>query len=125
MVRLCILCERTDHYTGWARCPLVKPNFVNRRTDGSPLEAAVSNAEADDTSWFGATDRTMNRTAAWNRGRRPTPVYQTANQEVEELTSKTAVAAVDLASDHFTIPKNILRRTYSDPNPTASSGSSW
>ena len=74
--RVCMLCKRTDHFTGYEKCPNVMSNAADGKLTTSSLpEAAISDAEADDTSRMGYTDRTMNRAGARSVGRRPTPVY--------------------------------------------------
>jgi len=115
--RVCMLCERTDHFTGYEKCPNVVANAANGKlTTSSPPEAAASGAEADDTSRMGYNDRTMNRAAARSVGRRPTPLYEQAVAKAEKLTDKTAVSADK--------GKTILRRTMSDSNLNVTAGSS-
>jgi len=55
-VRRCMLCERSDHFTGYNRCPVV---FAS---GSSPAPAgARSPVVADDTSLTGVSDRSRNR----------------------------------------------------------------
>jgi len=62
-VRRCMLCERSDHFTGYNRCPVVM-NSVN-----SPAPAgAGSPVVADDTSVTGVSDRSRNRQRRRRRG---------------------------------------------------------
>ena len=62
-VRRCMLCERSDHFTGYNRCPVVVA-FVS-----SPAQAgAGSPIIADDTSVTGVSDRSRNRQPRRRRG---------------------------------------------------------
>jgi len=62
-VRRCMLCERSDHFTGYNRCPVVIS------TGSSPVPAgAGSPIVADDTSVTGVSDRSRNRQRRRRRG---------------------------------------------------------
>jgi len=62
-VRRCMLCERSDHFTGYNRCPVVV-------TSGSPPARAGARSPivADDTSVTGVSDRSRNRQRRRRRG---------------------------------------------------------
>jgi len=61
-VRRCMLCERSDHFTGYNRCPVVA-------SGSSPAPAgAMSPVVADDTSVTGVFDRSRNRQRRRRRG---------------------------------------------------------
>jgi len=63
-VRRCMLCERSDHFTGYNRCPVVIASVVS-----SPHPAgAGSPIVADDTSVTGVGDRSLNRQRRRRRG---------------------------------------------------------
>jgi len=62
-VRRCMLCERSDHFTGYNRCPVV---FAS---GSSPAPAgARSPIVADDTSVTGVSDRSLNHQRRRRRG---------------------------------------------------------
>jgi len=62
-VRRCMLCERSDHFTGYNRCPVVTAS------GSSPAPAgARSPIVADDTSVTGVSDRSRNRQRRRRRG---------------------------------------------------------
>ena len=62
-VRRCMLCERSDHFTGYNRCPVVVAS------GSSPAPAgARSPIVADDTSVTGVSDRSRNRQRHRRRG---------------------------------------------------------
>ena len=62
-VRRCMLCERSDHFTGYNRCPVVIAS------GSSPAPAgARSPIVADDTSVTGVSDRSRNRQRRRRRG---------------------------------------------------------
>jgi len=62
-VRRCMLCERSDHFTGYNRCPVVVAS------GSSPAPAgAGSPIVADDTSVTGVSDRSRNRQRRRRRG---------------------------------------------------------
>jgi len=119
MSKVCMLCERTDHFTGYEKCPNVVSNAADGKLATSSLpEAAISDAEAGNTSRLGYTDRMMNRAGARSVGPRPTPVYEQAVTKIEELTDRTAV------DTRTSKGKTLLRRTMSDSNLTTTPGSS-
>jgi len=62
-VRRCMLCERSDHFTGYDRCPVVVAS-------GSPPAPAGARSPivADDTSVTGVSDRSLNRQRRRRRG---------------------------------------------------------
>jgi len=62
-VRRCMLCERSDHFTGYNRCPVVIAS------SSSPVRTgALSPVIADDTSVTGVSDRSKNRQRRRRRG---------------------------------------------------------
>jgi len=62
-VRRCMLCERSDHFTGYNRCPVVVAS------GSSPAPAgAGSPIVADNTSVTGVSDRSRNRQRRRRRG---------------------------------------------------------
>jgi len=62
-VRRCMLCERSDYFTGYNRCPVVVAS-------GSPPASAGDRSPivADDTSVTGVSDRSLNRQRRRRRG---------------------------------------------------------
>jgi len=62
-VRRCMLCERSDHFTGYDRCPVV----VTSGSSPAPT-GAMSPVVADDTSVTGVSDRSLNRRRRRRRG---------------------------------------------------------
>jgi len=59
----CMLCERSDHFTGYNRCPVV----VGSSSSPAPAGAA-SPVVADDTSVTGVSDQSRNRQRRRHRG---------------------------------------------------------
>jgi len=62
-VRRCMLCERSDHFTGYNRCPVVVASGASPAPAG-----ARSPVVADDTSVTGVSDRSRNRQRRRRRG---------------------------------------------------------
>ena len=62
-VRRCMLCERSDHFTGYNRCPVVVASGSSQAPAG-----AGSPIVADDTSVTGVSDRSLNRQRRRRRG---------------------------------------------------------
>jgi len=62
-VRRCMLCERSDHFTGYNRCPVVAAAGSSPAPHG-----ARSPVVADDTSVTGVSDRSRNRQRRRRRG---------------------------------------------------------
>jgi len=62
-VRRCMLCERSDHFTGYNRCPVVFASGCSPAPAG-----AGSPIVADDTSVTGVSDRSRNRQRRRRRG---------------------------------------------------------
>jgi len=87
-VRRCMLCERSDHFTGYNRCPVV---FAS---GSSPAPAgARSPILADDTSVTGVSDRSLNRQ---RRRRRGVHVEITSEVMVEkEISAKGLTVEVE------------------------------
>jgi len=84
-VRRCMLCERSDHFTGYNKCPVV---MASTRT--SPLPSgAGSPIVADDTSVTGVSDRSLNRQ---RRRRRGVHVEITSEVMVEKEVSAKGLA---------------------------------
>ena len=62
-VRRCMLCERSDHFTGYNRCSVLTAS------SSAPVPAsAASPIVADDTSITGVSDRSRNRQCRRHRG---------------------------------------------------------
>ena len=78
-VRRCMLCERSDHFTGYNRCPVVLASGTSPAPAG-----AGSPIVADDTSVTGVSDRSRNRQ---RRRRRGVNVRVTSEVMVEEEIS--------------------------------------
>jgi len=115
--RVCMRCERTDHVTGYEKCPNVMTNAANGKLATSSLtEAAISDTETDDTSRMSYTDRIKNRAGARSVGRRPTLVYEQAVTKIKKLTDQTVV---DTESGKG---KTMFRRTMSHSNLTTTAG---
>jgi len=70
-VRRCMLCERSDHFTGYSRCPVV----INSGFSPAPA-GARSPIVADDTSVTGVSDRSRNRQRRRRRGVDPAIVSE-------------------------------------------------
>ena len=87
-VRRCMLCERSDHFTGYNRCPVV---MASART--SPLPSgAGSPIVANDTSVTGVSDRSLNR----QRGRRRGVHVEIASEVIEkEVSAKGLTVEVE------------------------------
>ena len=62
-VRRCMLCERSDHFTSYNRCPVVVASGSSPAATG-----ARSSIVADDTSVTGVSDRSRNRQRRRRRG---------------------------------------------------------
>ena len=62
-VRRCMLCERSDHFTGYNRCPVVIASVSS-----PPPAGTKSPIVADDTSVTGVSDRSRNRQRRRRRG---------------------------------------------------------
>jgi len=85
-VRSCMLCNRSDHFTGYNRCPVVVAS------GSSPAPAgAMSPVVADDTSVTGVSDRSRNRR---RRRRRGVDVRITSEVMVEEEVSAKGLSVV-------------------------------
>jgi len=85
-VRRCMLCERSDHFTGYNKCPAVI------ESGSSPAPAgAKSPIVADDTSVMGVSDRSRNRQRRHRRG------FNVAN--TSEVMVEKEVSAKGLADD--------------------------
>ena len=57
-VRRCILCDRSDYFTGYERCPTISSSPPSSST---PVAGANTPVAADDTSVTGITDQAPNR----------------------------------------------------------------
>ena len=62
-VRRCMLCERSDHFTGYNRCPVVIASGPSPAPAGARAPIV-----ADDTSVTGVSDRSLNRQRRRRRG---------------------------------------------------------
>jgi len=93
-VRRCMLCERSDHFTGYDRCPVVvvsgsSPDLAGAR---SPIIADDTGPLiADNTSVTGVSDRSRNHQRRRRRG---------INVEIaSEVIVENEVSAKGLADD--------------------------
>jgi len=73
-VRRCLLCDRSDHYTGYNKCPTLA---VTNPAPGTIPPRAATPIRADDTSKTGISDRSRNRVRRQNKRRPGTPLAET------------------------------------------------
>jgi len=96
-VRRCMLCERSDHFTGYNRCPVVAAAGSSPAPHG-----AGSPIVADDTSVTGVSDRSRNRQRRRRRGIRV--------DVASEVMVQKEVSAKGLADDEVVGMKYADRR---------------
>ena len=91
-VRRCMLCDRSDHFTGYDRCPTIASPTPS---SSAPTKGAATPIAADDTSVTGITDRSRNRARRRKMGFAGTPLPEVmAEQEVSAKGISTVASVV-------------------------------